>query len=292
MKVSLGFLEEMVFHRSLAIETFKREFASKQQRFSDFVLFHGSDNINVFLGGFSGWLKTEKNFDFFEYLKECAPYSNISELVAYLVEKGIYASDTISELKLDRRKILNWKDALKDWYDHYKGYKAESLIWHEAIQLEALSKINSESRTSIFVTADRKFIYAAMDVASGWYLDSKVIHYLIMPVQFSYYIDLDEERKIDWRAYSKILWSKAFRDHHEKYIEYFIDKVLHEYEPRLVDSLPTLIQAIQREIELKPKVTEIEAADEEIRIKEFRYIEDLDEEFYSTMKELRDKLDL
>ncbi len=290
--VSLGFLEEMVSHRANAIETFEREFTDRQKRFSDFVLYNGSDNINVFLGGFSGWLHAEKDYDFYGYLKECAPYSNIPELVAYLAEIGIIGLDTINELNLDKADIANWNAALLDWYDYYKGHKAKSLIWHEAIQLEALSKANDKGRSSIFVTADKRFIYAAMDIASGWYLDFKVIHYLVMPIQFSYYIDLDEEKKIDWRAYSRILWSKAFREHHEKYTEYYIDRILHEYEPKLVDSLPRVIQAIQREIEMRPKVTEPGEVDEGIIIKEFKYLEDLDEEFYSIMNEEREKLGL
>jgi hypothetical protein len=113
-----------------------------------------------------------------------------------------------------------------------------------------------------------------------------------MPIQFSYYIDLDEERNIDWKAYSKILWSKAFQERHIKYSEYYIDKILQEYEPKLIDSLPRIVNAINAEIEKAPSIDEISYQDEEARFKEFKYIEDFDEKFYRIMNEEKDKLGL
>lgn len=289
--VSIGFLEEIVSHRESAIDLFRREFQSREKRFNDYVLYNGSDNINVFLGGFSGWLRTKKEYDFIGYLKESAPYSNIPQLITYLTEKGIQGSDPIAELGLETGKIARWNAILKDWYQERKRHKAKFLLWHEAIQLEALSVENLKGRSTLLLTADKGFIYAAMDAAAKPFLDSKVLHYLVMPVQFSYYIDLDEDRKIDWRAYSRILWSKAFKERHEKYNEYFIDRILHEYEPKLVDSLPKILQSIQGEIERAPRL-EAEIGDEETRIKEFKYLEDLDEKFYSIMNEEKEKLDL
>lgn len=113
-----------------------------------------------------------------------------------------------------------------------------------------------------------------------------------MPIQFSYYIDLDEERDIDWKAYSKILWSKTFQERHTKYSEYYIDKILKEYEPKLIDSLPKIVDAIREEIEKAPSIDETSYQDEDARFKGFKYIEDFDEKFYRIMDEEKKKLGL
>jgi hypothetical protein len=104
--VSEGFLEEIVTHRQLAKEIFNSEFYSNEQRFKNYVMFNGSDNINVFLGGFSGWSITEKSFDFQQYLKECAPYTDIDSLVNFLDRDRISRENPIKELSLETEKSL------------------------------------------------------------------------------------------------------------------------------------------------------------------------------------------
>jgi hypothetical protein len=185
-----------------------------------------------------------------------------------------------------------WHIALKNWYLEHKKTKANFLLWHEAIQLEALSVSKTIGKPSAFLTADKGFIAAVSKIINERYLDQTVLHFIVMPIQFSYYIDLDEERNIDWKAYSKILWSKAFQERHIKYSEYYIDKILQEYEPKLIDSLPRIVNAINAEIEKAPSIDEISYQDEEARFKEFKYIEDFDEKFYRIMNEEKDKLGL
>lgn len=290
--VSDGFLEEIVKHRELAVQAFDDEFRGKEDRFKEYIWFHGSECVNVYLGAFSVWLGTEKQYIFNEFLKKYAPYATIPELISFLERKGIRSERLSKELTLEGGRIARWKAALKEWYAKRIRIKAPELVMHEAYQLEALSVSNSVGRTTMFLTADKRFIQSAMDVSGTQYLDPRVPQYITMPVQFSYYVDLDEERIVDWKAYSKILWAKGFREYHEANLEYFTDRILREYEPRLVESIPTVVAKLHEEVEKAPFAHELESVDEDQRMKQFRLVEQFDEKFYEIMNKLKEKLDL
>jgi len=124
MKITVqeGFVEETLSHRRLAIEKFDEEFRGRKARFEDYVHYYGASNINVFLGGFAGWLSDEKDFDLRNFLKECAPYTNGNELTAYLLENGFQVEYSVRELNLDKTRIASWKGYLKSWYkDHHRN---------------------------------------------------------------------------------------------------------------------------------------------------------------------------
>ena len=72
----------------------------------------------------------------------------------------------------------------------------------------------------------------------------------------------------------------------------WLDKILQEYEPRLVSSLPKIISEIQDEIEKGQSLEETIYQDEEVRIKEFKYVEEFEEKFYSLMNRAKEKLGL
>jgi hypothetical protein len=111
MKITVqeGFIEETISHRKLAIEEFDKEFRGRRKRFEDYVYYYGASNINVFLGGFAGWLSANKDYVLQSFLKECAPYENERELTAYLMEKGFQVEHSISEMSLDKGRIARWK---------------------------------------------------------------------------------------------------------------------------------------------------------------------------------------
>lgn len=156
--------------------------------------------------------------------------------------------------------------------------------------MEGLSVNNERGRSSMFLTADKRLIASAMDVAEQSHLDYRVLKAIIMPVQFSYYLELDEEKGIDWKAYSKILWSRGFIELHRRIDEFYTDRVLREYEPRLLESLGKILSGIQREIDRRKVISEDEFQEENAKVRQFRYLEQFDEQFYSIMnqeKEIR-----
>jgi len=292
--VSNVFLEEVISHRRLAVETFRKEFKSKPVRFEEYVMYSGSNNINVFLGSFAGYYAKTNDFDFDAFLRSFAPYRSESELSDFLEKKGLVCEDLRETFSVESGRVARWRAALSDWYNNQRhgAKKSDPLILHEAIQLEALTDSNRLKRDSVFLTADKRFVQSAMEVCTTHSLEPQVAHYILMPIQLSYYLNLDEEREIDWRAYSQVLWSRAFRKRQESIEDFFIDRILKEYEPRLLKSLPKIINEIQNEIERAPILTHIDPTDDDKAIKDFKYLEQFDEKFYSIMNEEKKKYDL
>jgi hypothetical protein len=177
--------------------------------------------------------------------------------------------------------VGGWKSSLKDWYYERHRGKDDILITHEAIQLEALSSNNKKGRKSMFLTADKRFIASSMEVSQ--HLDFRISNVIVMPVQFSYYLDIDEEEDVDWKAYSRILWSKGYKDMYESCDEFYINRVLREYEPKLVASIPEILSSITKEIDRRPRFGAEDLEDENISIRQYIYLEQFDEEFYSIM---------
>ena len=113
-----------------------------------------------------------------------------------------------------------------------------------------------------------------------------------MPIQFGYYLEIDEDRQIDWQGYSKVLWSRGFRDHHEQNVNFYIDKILREYEPGLATRIPKIMEKIRIEQAKLPRdeFVEKDHTDEVTRISNFRLIEQFEPKFYQIMKEEMEKI--
>ena len=295
MKITVqeGFIEETISHRKLAIEEFDKEFRGRRKRFEDYVYYNGASNINVFLGGFAGWLSADKDYVLKSFLNECAPYENQGELTAYLLEKGFQVEHSIGEMSLDKGRIARWKAFLKEWYKDRHRYKEDPLLNHEAVLLETLKTRYERGDPGWFLTADRQFILGSISICVEVHLGPEISTLLITPPQMSYFVDMDDDRNIDWKAYAKLLWSRSYKNYYERYSDRFTDKVLREYEPKLVTKIPDLLKDIQKEVEKSQKIPiDLSENEEPLRIKEFRYFESFEEKFYELMRREKEKLGL
>jgi len=109
----------------------------------------------------------------------------------------------------------------------------------------------------------------------------------------SYFVEIDDDRNIDWKTYAKLLWSRSYKNYYERYSDLFIDKVLREYEPKLTSKIPELLKDIQKEIEKREETPiDLSESEEPLRIKEFRYFENFEERFYELMRKEKEKLGL
>jgi hypothetical protein len=291
--VQEGFAEETISHRRLALEEFDKEFRGKRERFENYVHYYGTSHINVFLGGFAGWLSEEKAYEFNSFLNECAPYNSVGELIAYLLENGFQVESSIKELSLDRGSIASWKGFLKSWYKDHHRIKDDPLINDEAVLLETLKALHDRKEPRWFLTADRQFILASIAICVEANLCPEISSLFLMPQQISYFVEMDDDRNIDWQTYSKLLWSRTYKDHYEKFSEFYIDRVLREYEPKLAAKIPDLLGAIEKEMEKVPDIPiDILESDESARMKHFRYFESFEERFYELMRKEKEKLGL
>jgi hypothetical protein len=200
---------------------------------------------------------------------------------------------SVGELSLDKGRIARWKAFLKSWYKDRHRIKEEPLLDHEAVLLETLKTRYDRGDPGWFLTADRHFIQGAITISVETHLGPEISGLLLMPIQMSYFVDIDDDRNIDWQTYSKLLWSKAYRNHYERYSEFYIDKILREYEPKLAAKIPDLLKDIQKEIENSPEIpSDMSESDETIRIKHYHYFENFEERFYELMRKEKSKLGL
>lgn len=293
--ISEGFIEELLVHRENAVKAFQAEFAHNEDKFRNYVIFNGSDNINVFLGGFSGWLYEKKIYDFAQFLSECAPFSNEAEVVNYLMESlGIKMENLQKDIKIELGRISRWNSSLNDWYkDKFGKSKDKPLTWHEACQLEALAEQLRNKVIVWLVSADKKLLSAAAEISQIPHLYPEVASVLLTPIQFSYYIDMDDVRTIDWSGYSKILWSRKYRDNQVQYSEYYITRILSYYEPMIAKGIPIILDKIRTQIENAPvEMGDIEDPEDLIRIRNFRYLEQFEPKFYAIMREAMEEIGL
>ena len=288
---STAFVNEVASHRYGALQAYNLGGFKNRDTFARYVQLFGSDSINAFLGAYAGWLASGGSAPFPDFLREFAPYENEADLATFLKEHAIDVVDFAFDRDIEVGRIARWEAALRDQYREQKNPKPRTLIWHEARQIEALLLGLDLRSPAWFVTADRKLIRAVGAIADeGHLLPPRIVQVLLTPMQVGAYLDLASDRSVDWPAYSGLFWTRAFREFHEAFAEYAIDRVLHEYEAALTMSIPAILETCRAELAKKGAFeSEPEDTGEETKLKQFRLLEQFEPRFYQLMAEEKRK---
>ena len=75
--VAGDFLNEIIAHRGIARREVDAMLLGNRDTLANHVLYHGTDNVNVFIGAYANWVKgLEENVSFDEFLSRAAPYGS------------------------------------------------------------------------------------------------------------------------------------------------------------------------------------------------------------------------
>lgn len=159
--VAEDFLNEIVTHREIAQAEVDAMLLGDQDTLANYILYHGADNVNVFIGAYANWVKRlEEDVSFDKFLSRVAPYRSEQELARFLNKRGIETVTLYFGSDGERELYHTIKIALADTYesDQQSRYhpKEKVLIDHEACQLTQLTLDLERKLRSLFVTADMR----------------------------------------------------------------------------------------------------------------------------------------
>ncbi len=171
-----GYLNEVIAHRRLAIETARQfEDVSRFKRYASLFELH---NINVFLGGYAGSLQEGARETFDQYLKRVAPFETEAQLKHVLESGGI----VVEEYRLKDYGIAG---ELKAELKEHGEFREDVVIAHDAAKLEILRALKSADARPYLITADRALVSALADTNSCRHLGFALLSCRSPPCQDS-----------------------------------------------------------------------------------------------------------
>jgi len=289
--VGRPFLDEVLSHRNRAIELAEAMRVNDLEEFKKSILAFGAENINVFIGGFSGvsWAKErsgEKRISFQEYLTANAPYSSEEELSKYLHNLG-FEVISIDSRNQNNSKYSSLFNGLLTGYellnhDFVRG-KERVLVEHEALQLLQMSLDLNSGVRSVFVSNDRKLRRAAESVQS-----TKVLSSGILPPQgFIGLVDIVVGSRPDPRGLARLLWASSRRDTDQILRDYLVKRALSEQDVAQAKASAEVINEIINEAKSEAKTKMVDLSDNrtaEAAIKAINFVDRFEDRFFEKMR--------
>lgn len=275
--VATGYLNEIVSHRDLAIREYTDAGLDQPGRLEDFVRFHGLGAINTFVGGFAGQLAANPSLRFVDYLDRVAPFNDEPGAADFLRRKGI----RVVQLGFLEANVPLMGQFIADKFSEYGKPRNSVRIDHDARMVGFLWQL-PEARRPYFVTADRRLVSA---IAESPY--RAVCAKLIFPHQAFSISQFTGRARGVVRGLARSVFSLR-QDASRQLREFYIDRVLREYEPALVSAIPNIVEAISVEAKKvharTPSVAEESAqADMSERVQKFRQLDQFEALFHERM---------
>jgi len=274
--VATGYLNEIVSHRDLAIREFTDAGLDLPGRLESFVRFHGLGNINTFVGGLAGQVAARPSLRFVEYLDTIAPFDDEPGAADFLRKKGI----RITDLGQPGANVPMMAGMISDKLAELGKPRNSVRIDHDAKMLAYLWQ-TPEQRRPYFVTADRRLMSAIADSPYR-----AVCSKLIFPHQAFTISQFTGRARGVVRGLARSVFSMR-QDASRQLREFYIDRVLGEYEPALVSAIPNIIEAISTEA---AKAQTRSASSEESmqedtseRVRKFRQLDQFENLFHERM---------
>ncbi|HKZ01537.1 MAG TPA: hypothetical protein VJ180_04820, partial [Pyrinomonadaceae bacterium] len=283
------FLNEIISHREIS----RREVLSlglgNAYTIADYILYHGSDNVNVFVGAFSQWvgnLQGKSTFD--SFLNHVAPYRSEAELSTFLTKMGIHSPRLSFRDGSESDLFHKIRTALLDAYKYDRGYqfdrKEQILIEHEARQLTRLTLDLEAGRRPLFVTADMRLRRLAVGPVLGKAGGVMISHRGLVQL-----IDMLIGIKSDPVVTTKLLWGSVSTDEIQLIREYLITKAIRYQDEAMTMSLPEVLQELVSEgvdEAHKEGVSLVPGGNTEDRVRRTRFLGQLEDKFYANMAEV------
>jgi hypothetical protein len=278
-----GYLNEMISHRSAAL-TYSREAGQDFEALvrSD-ALYHGSANINVYLGAYVNALENGQPPGFETFLKRVAPYTTESELRRWIDKRQfvtVESQKNATYVKL--YGLLERSNAGK-----LSNGKQPILVDHDALQLALVEADYQRGEKALFITADRQ-LYE--DVAASQF--GHLAEFMVSHVGIVQLVDLLVGLKSDERAFGELLWSNKVSERAQRIRSYLTIEALDRYDAALAMNMHEVVEAQSESIarQLEREGADLESHDPKVRVKAFKSLGTLEANFFAGMSEAIEKL--
>jgi hypothetical protein len=237
------FLDEVLNHRRKAIELVKERQLEDEDVLRRRIMFFGADRVNVFVSGYSSWVKTA-GFDssFTTYLSLEAPYETAPQLREFLATKGIDVVNTKPRSEAEVKRQVDTVNLLLAGYDREEieigAYSKKALILkkHEAAQLAIMRAALESGRRAVLVTADKLLRRAVAHSSLRDLHDS-----LLSPRNLIQLIDLLIGIDVDPVSLSRLLWTVKVADERTAIKDYLINRALPHYSAAMLLKMSDLL---------------------------------------------------
>jgi predicted nucleic acid-binding protein len=289
--VGSPFLNEVVSHRERAIELADAMRVDDAEEFKKSVLAFGAENLNVFIGGFSGFSSArervkEKRVSFRQFLTEYAPYASETALNTYLRKAGfdVVPMDFRHEHNSAYVAVFN---GLLTGYEKQKDSiirgKERVLVEHEAAQLVQMSIDVAAGLRSVFVSNDRKLRRAAESEQATKKLASDILP----PQGFIGLVDIVVGSRPDPRGLARLLWASSRRDTDQILRDYLVKRALLEQDVAQAKASAEVIDEIIAEAKAEAETKSVDLSDNrtaEAATEAIDFVDRFEDRFFEKMR--------
>lgn len=293
LAVGAQFLEEIVAHRAIAIDTVRELGLESADRLAKHILFYGGNNINVFIAAYGSVKGTEQNLKFSDFLARVAPYSSITRLASYVEDQGIATLDMSKCSKstaYDRIFASLLSGYERDRSNRVRP-KEKRLIHHEAEQLTALNSDITDRMRTVFITADLRLQRIVQTQNALRHL----VGGILSQVGFVGLVDIMVGLDADSRSIARLIWGIPRSEAQQTIRDYLIRRAVDQYNAVLLMAVPTVVDEIAADAarEATKRKIDLFAGNHSVSdaSKAARFIDQVEDKFYESMAGEMDRIE-
>ena len=286
--VAEPFLDEILYHRKLAIEEVSSMSLEDVNQLQDHIRLHGGA-ANVFVFAYSSFVKRldsqREKLSFDDFLKKYAPYNDMTSLKKYILDWGI-TSISFGFSQEEMGEFYKYYNELKQKYDEEPAYQRKKfiLIEHEARQLLRVKLDLAKRFRALFVTMDNRLRKYATGPVLGYPGSA-----LITNRAFIQLIDLLIGMQSDSGSVARLLWGSFISDENLVIVNYFTNLALQTYDEAMTMSLPEVLDKfipLVTDAAKKEGITITPGGGTEHKIKLSQFMDRFENEFYEEMAKI------
>jgi hypothetical protein len=234
------FLTEIIFHRKLAVNEVASMSLEDPNQLYEHIQLHGAAS-NIFIFAYSSMVKKSgSKISFDEFLKENAPYTDITGLKNFIKKWGINDL-ALSFNEIEMQDYFKYYSELKQLYDREPEYQRKKtvLIENETRQLLKIKLDLDKGLRVLFVTMDNRLRRYATGSILGYPGSALINHNGLIQL-----IDLLIGFETSSASMARLLWGSFITDQKLVIINYFTNMALKEYDEAMAMSLPEVLNAM------------------------------------------------
>lgn len=281
-----GFLNEIVSHRRIAVETAKGLGDQLRAELTRLVSVSTAAGVNVYLGAYANHLAHDSSLSFTEFIAKFAPYENETSLVFWLDNQGI---KVINEKGLTGEGTIFgsiYHELEKAFSDELtRGKRNPITVKHDALQLTAIDEDKKNGIRSIFVTADR-----ALRQHVGFGNFPSLATNMLSNVGLAQLVDILIGGQSNGAAISmsRLLWSAKVSSDLEIARNYFIDLALEKFDEAIAMNMGEIVEKISQAavMEAKAKGMSLIQPTEPERLPVARLLGQFEDQFFEGLRDV------
>lgn len=242
--VVFPFLNEVISHRRIGQQLVKDLNLDDPNALWHHIAYYGASNTNVFVGAFANHVgRGVKKIKFAEFLKRAAPYETETELAFFIEKRGIRCLRLDPALKHSPEKAALLAHLIQGYEETKRRsleHKETVLKEHEADQILLLERDIRQRRRPLFVTADMQLQRIVRELRAFSHISSAVVS------QFGFIglVDIMVGLTADKRSLARLMWAVPRTEAQHQVRDYFIARVLKEYDAALATAMHRVIDNI------------------------------------------------